>query len=355
MARNSLPYSQVLTSLKGYFAYHPSIAHALGSVNAAIFTAYFLNWHGKGRDKEGYIYKTMPEITRDTGLSERNIESARALLRELGILQELRKGRPCKVHYLFNWPVLDELLYEYLEENDESEEEQHSDDSAKRPIKIARNAPSSRDETHQLDSTKRPNQLGQNAPTYTTNTTTNQTTNHQQPPAAPPPGAGEDLFGQPKTVPKPDKIKTAGKLAHQKMIDRYSDFVISLKQKPLLSPQQIGNFARSKKFLLETILEGYAQTGQPEPEAHELADETYRIWAAVFDNWGWQSRWQQDKFTLTQINTSFPTILKVYQDAAANPERANTNRRTGNNPVPTPEEIGRAEDILDKHLNRRYG
>lgn len=85
--------------LKRPIAYHPAIAKAFGSVQLAIFWSQLYYWKDKGKDPEGWIYKTSEEIFNETGLKRRGQETARKKAEKLGIIEELKKGMPAKLHY----------------------------------------------------------------------------------------------------------------------------------------------------------------------------------------------------------------------------------------------------------------
>lgn len=94
-------------------AYYPKIAEALGSVDAAIFLCQFLYWEGKQSDKDGWIYKTIEEIKKETGLSYYEQKRSRKILKELGILEEKLFGLPARLYFKFNWNRLNEILLNY--------------------------------------------------------------------------------------------------------------------------------------------------------------------------------------------------------------------------------------------------
>lgn len=91
--------------------YYPSFTKALGGHgNAGIFASNFYYWEGKGKDPNGWIYKTQQQIEEETGLTRYGQEGARKKLRQLGLLQETKRGQPGRLHYLFDWDAMDELL-----------------------------------------------------------------------------------------------------------------------------------------------------------------------------------------------------------------------------------------------------
>ena len=68
--------------------YLPGLKSICGSVNAALFYSYLANWTGRQADPGGWIYKSADEITVETGLSYSEQKTARAKLRQRGLLQE---------------------------------------------------------------------------------------------------------------------------------------------------------------------------------------------------------------------------------------------------------------------------
>lgn len=91
-------------------AYYPSIALAVGSVTAAVFFCQLNYWKGKGRDADGWIYKTQDEWLRETGLTRKEQEGARAVLRKAGLIEEWRRDIPAKLYYRVNQENYGQLL-----------------------------------------------------------------------------------------------------------------------------------------------------------------------------------------------------------------------------------------------------
>jgi hypothetical protein len=91
-------------------AYHPILAKVVGGVEVAVFLSQLIYWHGKGKDPDGWIYKTQAEFEEETGLTRRNQETARTKLKDLGVLEEARRGVPAKMHYRLDLDKLAELV-----------------------------------------------------------------------------------------------------------------------------------------------------------------------------------------------------------------------------------------------------
>jgi len=103
----------VIAVLGSPVAYYAVFAKALGNVDAGVFASQFFYWHGKGRDPDGWVYKTQAEIEDETGLTRRNQETARRKLRALGVLEEKCTGLPAKLYYRMNIDVLFEVVTEW--------------------------------------------------------------------------------------------------------------------------------------------------------------------------------------------------------------------------------------------------
>ncbi|MFA0036475.1 hypothetical protein AB4423_06990 [Vibrio chagasii] len=54
----------------------------------------------------GYFYKTQAEWEDETGMTRRELDTARKKLRDLGILEEKKQGVPCRIFYKINEPNL---------------------------------------------------------------------------------------------------------------------------------------------------------------------------------------------------------------------------------------------------------
>ena len=88
-------------------AYYPNLTKKLGSVNASILLSQFIYWHDKTEHPLG-VYKTQDEIKAETGLSRKEQETGRKVLRELGLITETYKRTEHKLYFLFHPEVFDE-------------------------------------------------------------------------------------------------------------------------------------------------------------------------------------------------------------------------------------------------------
>lgn len=90
--------------------YQPGLAIVLDSVNTAILLSQLLYWHGKGSNKDGWIYKTIKEMEAETGLSRYQQETAIDKCRNLEILDYKISGIPAKRHFRIKMDVLENIL-----------------------------------------------------------------------------------------------------------------------------------------------------------------------------------------------------------------------------------------------------
>ena len=99
-------------------AYHPDIARIVGGVKAAVFLCQLLYWTGKGKRRDGFIWKTQAEMEKETGLTRCEQEGARKKLGTLGVLDEKLAGIPATLHYRVNTEQLAELMDAFYNKQD---------------------------------------------------------------------------------------------------------------------------------------------------------------------------------------------------------------------------------------------
>ena len=93
-------------------AYYPKLAKPLGGVNAAILFGHFFYWDDKTENPMG-VYKTANEIEFETGLSVQEQRTARAKLRERGVLIETEKRVEHRIYYKLDMNAFDELMIKH--------------------------------------------------------------------------------------------------------------------------------------------------------------------------------------------------------------------------------------------------
>lgn len=83
-------------------AYNPALSRILGSINAGLLMAQLLYWQDKGSNSD-WIYKTIENIKKETGLSRSNQETAIKKCVEKGLLEVKLAGVPAKRHFKINF------------------------------------------------------------------------------------------------------------------------------------------------------------------------------------------------------------------------------------------------------------
>ena len=98
-------------------AYRPDLARVVGSVTAGIMLSHALCCDEMIRvatpENDGWFYKSQQEWEEETGLGQREQETARKLLRGKGVLEEEKRGTPTKLHLRINTGNLASLFEDY--------------------------------------------------------------------------------------------------------------------------------------------------------------------------------------------------------------------------------------------------
>ena len=90
-------------------SYHPKLAKPLGGANAVLFFEQIFFWMDKTDNPLG-VFKTAAELEEETGLTVQEQRTARAKLRERGILIETEKRIEHKIYYRIDLDKFNELL-----------------------------------------------------------------------------------------------------------------------------------------------------------------------------------------------------------------------------------------------------
>lgn len=115
-------------------AYYAILAKVGGGVTAGVFLSQLIYWTGRGKQADGWIWKSSTDMEQETGLTRREQETARRNLKERGFIDERLAGVPATVHYRVNLDAIMEAVAQF---------------GVKRESSLAENA--------KLDSTKAPN------------------------------------------------------------------------------------------------------------------------------------------------------------------------------------------------------
>jgi hypothetical protein len=110
---DSIPQKRhpVLVQFDRPIAFHPIFVDLVGNIGGAVFLSQLIYWTSRGKLADGWIYKTYAEWHEETRCSRRDIDNARAKLKELGILEEKLQGVPATMHYRLDLDALHASLY----------------------------------------------------------------------------------------------------------------------------------------------------------------------------------------------------------------------------------------------------
>lgn len=102
-------------------AFHRAFVRLTKSVTAGLLLSQAVYWSKRTNNEEGWFWKTQEEWFEETGLTRREQESSRDILRGLGILEEKRAGMPAKIFYRINQEVLWNSIKDFNKMNHECE------------------------------------------------------------------------------------------------------------------------------------------------------------------------------------------------------------------------------------------
>ncbi|WP_367302450.1 hypothetical protein [Vibrio coralliilyticus] len=86
-------------------AFHRSFVKMGIGITGALMLSQSIYW-SRRTNSSGWFYKTQEEWQDETGMTRRELDTARKKLRQLGILEEKKQGVPCRVFYRINEPNL---------------------------------------------------------------------------------------------------------------------------------------------------------------------------------------------------------------------------------------------------------
>jgi hypothetical protein len=89
-------------------AFNPLLAQIGGSVAAGLLLSQLLYWHGKGY--RGLLYKTIPQLRAETGLTRSEQNRGIKAWKNLGVLEVDLHGLPRKRYFSINASTLCKLL-----------------------------------------------------------------------------------------------------------------------------------------------------------------------------------------------------------------------------------------------------
>lgn len=92
-------------------AYHRCFVTLTGSVTAAVLLSQAVYWSKRtGAGNHGWFWKTSTDWEEETGLSRREQDTARGILRGLGFWEEEKRGIPARLWFRLDLEQLEQLL-----------------------------------------------------------------------------------------------------------------------------------------------------------------------------------------------------------------------------------------------------
>src|SRR5690349_12811527 len=73
-------------------AYNPAFRKITGRTSAAVWLSQQWYWAKRTKDPDGWVYKSARECTEETGLTDNEQSTARAICKSLGIVEEKLRG-----------------------------------------------------------------------------------------------------------------------------------------------------------------------------------------------------------------------------------------------------------------------
>lgn len=93
--------------------YSPDLARAVGGATIGLFLSQLLFLSDKGANPEGWVYKSEAEMSRETGLTKREQQTARRKLLALGVIAIERRGFRFSYHFKVIWNRLYQVIEQY--------------------------------------------------------------------------------------------------------------------------------------------------------------------------------------------------------------------------------------------------
>lgn len=108
--------------LRRPIAFHPVFIDVAGNASGGIFLSQLFYWADKGRDNDGWIFKSAEDWRRETRLTYEQQRNARKTLIDRGVIEEKRMGMPAQTYHRIVWPAFARAVEEAWRQMEEDEE-----------------------------------------------------------------------------------------------------------------------------------------------------------------------------------------------------------------------------------------
>lgn len=92
-------------------AFHRAFVRIGAGVTGALMLSQAIYWSRRTKNADGWFYKTMEEWEEETGLTRSEQETARKKLVKACVLEEMKKGVPCRLYYRINSDEIMAILF----------------------------------------------------------------------------------------------------------------------------------------------------------------------------------------------------------------------------------------------------
>jgi hypothetical protein len=201
------PPEKILGALDRPIAYHRVFVSLTGSVTAAVMLSQMVYWQKRATREDGWWHKGRDEWEEETGLTRREQETARAVLRDMGVLSEDLRGMPARLYFRIDAGRLEHLIAEggcVVASWAESAQQ----DGRKTPNKMGGNEPTCRAESAQHVGRIPPTIRKETSSETSSETSAEKRTAPPFPPSAPPAGSRKPPRSLPDPLPVPEHDAT---------------------------------------------------------------------------------------------------------------------------------------------------
>ena len=106
MSKSSDTIDLIKEMLERTIAFKPILKRITGSTEAALFLSQAWYWSTRTKSKDGYFYKTIREWDEETGLTRKEQDRARRILKNMMIIKTQLRGVPATTFYLVDHSIL---------------------------------------------------------------------------------------------------------------------------------------------------------------------------------------------------------------------------------------------------------
>ena len=131
--------TDLLKILSSPVAYYAVFAKIGGGVTAGVFLSQLVYWTGKGKQADGWVWKSAEDMEDETGLTRNEQETARRNLKARGLIDERLAGVPATLHFRVNLDAIMAAVAQFGEKCQSGLAKSDKPDSGKAPNLLGEN------------------------------------------------------------------------------------------------------------------------------------------------------------------------------------------------------------------------